>query len=190
MTGRHTLYPARHAGYLTGWVRRLLRPPARILGPYIRAGDTLLDLGCGPGYFSVPMAQMVGDSGMVIAADIQEEMLVLCREAAEREGVASRIRYHRTAAESLALDLPPVLSFTLAFHVLHETADPGAILGEVHRFTRPSGLLLIAEPVGIVGSGEFRGTIGMAVRARFTLVNRPFILLSRAALLQKGPAGV
>jgi ubiquinone/menaquinone biosynthesis C-methylase UbiE len=168
-----------------GILRRLINPPGRILKGYIHPGDIVLDLGCGPGYFTLPMARAVGGTGTVIAVDVQEEMLEQARQAAGREGLLPRIRFNRASGNTLNLEMAPVLSFALAFHVMHETEDSAAILSELHQILRPAGLLLIAEPMGIVGAKEFRETIGMAGQAGFTDMAHPFILLSRAALLQK-----
>jgi ubiquinone/menaquinone biosynthesis C-methylase UbiE len=187
MGRKHTIYRAARAGHLKGILRRLINPPGRILRGYIHPGDTVLDLGCGPGYFTLPMARVAGGTGTVIAVDVQEEMLEQARHAAEREGLLPRIRFHRASGNSLNLEMGPVLSFALAFHVMHETEDIAAILTELHRVLRPAGLLLIAEPMGVVGAREFRDTIATAERAGFRKVSRPFILLSRAVLLEKGP---
>lgn len=189
MTKNHAVFPADCAGFLTGRLRRLFRSPERILSRYIRTGDTVLDLGCGPGFFTIPIARMVGEEGAVIAADIQGEMLSLLGRAAVKQGLVSRIRLHQTRRDSIALDLPPHISFALAFHVLHETQDPAAILSELYRIIRPGGLLLIAEPVFIVSSGEFARTVSAATDAGFTRTASPFILLSRSALMQKRDDG-
>jgi ubiquinone/menaquinone biosynthesis C-methylase UbiE len=67
--------PVEKAGMLDNSVRRLLQNPKKILEPYIYNGMTILDLGCGPGFFSIEIAKLLTDSGKVIAADLQEEML-------------------------------------------------------------------------------------------------------------------
>ena len=185
MDWRHKVCPSSCAGFLTNPLRWLIHSPGKVLDGYIRPGDTVLDFGCGPGYFTIPMARMVGDTGTVWAVDIQDEMLELTRRTAEHEGLLSRIRLHRSSSGSLDLDMSPVVSFALAFHVLHETTDQVSILKDLNRVLRPSGLLLIAEPVGIVGSREFHATVETAIGAGFTEKERPFILLSRSVLLEK-----
>ena len=52
-----------HSFFLDNFVRRLIQNPKRITGEYIREGDTVLDLGCGPGYFSINMATLTGTAG-------------------------------------------------------------------------------------------------------------------------------
>jgi len=131
------------------------------------------------------MARMAGEKGLVWAVDIQEEMLGLAGKAAEKEGVLPRIRFHRGKGNSLDLDLPPVFSFVLVFHVLHETADQEKILGDIFRILGPGGLLLLAEPKGIIGEKEFQNSIELALKAGFAMKDQPSILLSRAVLLEK-----
>jgi len=67
--------PVEIAGSLDNRIRRWIQNPVKVLGPYIEKGMVVLDMGCGPGFFSIDMAQMVGKSGRVIVADLQEGML-------------------------------------------------------------------------------------------------------------------
>ena len=67
--------PVALSGSLDNRIRRWLQNPEKILRPYITEGMAVLDVGCGPGFFSLEMARMVGKSGRVIAADMQEGML-------------------------------------------------------------------------------------------------------------------
>lgn len=78
--GKTRVCPVEMAGSLDNRIRRWVQDPQKILAPYIAEGMTVLDLGCGPGFFSIDMAQMVGKSGRVIAADLQEGMLQKLRD--------------------------------------------------------------------------------------------------------------
>jgi 2-polyprenyl-3-methyl-5-hydroxy-6-metoxy-1,4-benzoquinol methylase len=73
-------------------LRRLIHDLQTILGPYVKPGMTVLDVGCGMGFFSIGMARMVGDEGRVIAVDLQQKMLDVLWRRAQRAGVADRIR--------------------------------------------------------------------------------------------------
>ncbi len=56
--------------------RKRLLPAEEILATIgIKEGDTLIDFGCGIGYFSIPAAKLVGEQGKVIAIDISDEMI-------------------------------------------------------------------------------------------------------------------
>jgi ubiquinone/menaquinone biosynthesis C-methylase UbiE len=67
--------PHRAAFILDNWIRRLFQNPVKIVGEYVKEGDTVIDFGCGPGFFSIPLARLVGEKGKVFAVDLQEEML-------------------------------------------------------------------------------------------------------------------
>jgi ubiquinone/menaquinone biosynthesis C-methylase UbiE len=67
--------PVQYAGSLDNFIRRLVHKPRRILEAHVGKGMTVLDLGCGPGYFTIELAKLVGEEGRVIAADIQQGML-------------------------------------------------------------------------------------------------------------------
>ena len=71
----HQICQVERAGALDNGLRRLVQNPRKILNPFIREGMTVLDIGCGPGFFSVEIAKMLNGKGKVIAADAQEGML-------------------------------------------------------------------------------------------------------------------
>ena len=98
------LFPVEHAHHLSSRFRRLFYNPNPLLVPLVNAGDTVVDLGCGPGYYTLPLARMVGDEGRVIAVDVQQEMLSTLRERAEEAGLANRIQPHLTSDETIGLE--------------------------------------------------------------------------------------
>jgi ubiquinone/menaquinone biosynthesis C-methylase UbiE len=97
--------------------RKLIHDPVKILRPYIKTGDMVLDTGPGMGYFTIPLAQMVGEKGRVIAADIQERMLLALAKRAEQAGVEKRIILHLCSPDSLGLQ--EKVNFILAFWMVH-----------------------------------------------------------------------
>ncbi|MCX6138897.1 MAG: methyltransferase domain-containing protein, partial [Ignavibacteriales bacterium] len=72
---RNRVCPVEYANSLDSKIRKWLQNPKKILAPYVQEGMTVLDIGCGPGFFSIEMAKMVGKTGKVISADLQEGML-------------------------------------------------------------------------------------------------------------------
>lgn len=184
-TGRHRMCPPSRAWMLDIPLRRLIHSPKRIVGPYVRPGDTVLDLGCASGFFTRPMAVMVGEEGCVIAADVQEEMLAMLAERAGKKGLLDRIRLHRTQPGSLGLaGLGPV-DFALAFYVVHEAWDGNRLLQEAAVALRSGGLMLVVEPHGEVTAVDFERTVGAAEAAGLTVAGRPEVRFSRAVLLKK-----
>jgi len=71
----NNICPVEKAGGLDNSIRKILQHPRKILRPYIKEGMSVLDLGCGPGYFSLEIAKLLNESGKVIAADLQQGML-------------------------------------------------------------------------------------------------------------------
>ena len=176
--------PAEHAGWLSTPVRRLVTDPKRILRGLVQPGAAAVDVGCGPGFFTLPLAEMVGEGGSVIAVDLQAAMLEKVRVRAERKGLAARIRLHQCAADSLDVDGERV-DFVLAFWMVHEAPDAARLLGEVRGILRDGGRLLLVEPRGHVGAEAFSRTVDHAVAAGLRPLSRPGVAFSRAVLLQR-----
>lgn len=55
--------------------------PIKIFSPYVREGITVLEPGPGMGFFTIPLARLVGASGKVIAIDVQTKMIAASRES-------------------------------------------------------------------------------------------------------------
>ncbi|KUG20441.1 MAG: class I SAM-dependent methyltransferase [Methanomicrobiaceae archaeon] len=183
--GHRDVCPATHARFLDHPLRRLFHPPKRILDRYICRGDAVLDIGPGSGFFTRPMARMVGDEGYVVAADLQDEMLAMLKQRAESEGLLSRIRIHRTSADTLGLTGYGPFDFILAFYVIHELPDAGRCFCEIAPLLRPGGRMLIAEPKSRISAGDFERVVATAAAAGLVPVEMPAVFLSRAALMEK-----
>jgi ubiquinone/menaquinone biosynthesis C-methylase UbiE len=145
---------------------------------------TVLDLGCGPGFFSVEMAQMVGRSGRVIAADLQEGMLRKLGDKIRGTELEERITLHK--CEENAIGLSEDVDFILAFYVVHEVPDQGGLFHEMKSILKQNGRIFIVEPPFHVSKTAFEETIGRARDAGFTPVGRPRVFLGKAVILKKG----
>jgi ubiquinone/menaquinone biosynthesis C-methylase UbiE len=164
-------------------LRSLIHRPAEIVGPYVRGGMTAADIGCGIGYFSIPLAKMVGGKGSVFAVDVQREMLAMLKKRAEKAGVADRIRPVLSAGDDLSVTEP--VDFVLAFWMVHEVKDIPRFLGQLFSLLKKGGSFLYAEPKMHVSLRRFREILGFAQQAGFQSVAEPHIRFSRAALLKK-----
>jgi ubiquinone/menaquinone biosynthesis C-methylase UbiE len=162
-------------------IRRLIHNPQKILGGYIEPGQTVLDLGCGPGTFSLAMAKMVGESGKVIAVDVQEEMLQIVRKKAARQGLESRIVTHKSGPDGIGIS--EKVDFALAFYMVHEVPDSEAFLKETASVLKPKGKLLVVEPKMHVSAAAFEKTIEVARQAGLRFISEPKIRFSRSKLL-------
>ncbi len=164
-------------------LRRLVHDPPRIVGPYVKPGMAVMDVGCGAGWFSIPMARMVGDQGRVIAVDLQPQMLDMVRRRAEKAGVAARITAHLCQPDRFGLDAHA--DFALAFAMVHEVPDPNRLFAEIYGCLNNGGKLLVAEPPLHVPSGMFANEIAAAKQVGFRVVAQPRVRWSRAAVFEK-----
>jgi SAM-dependent methyltransferase len=89
-------------------LRRFIHDPERLLAPYVKPGMTVVDVGCGMGYFTIPLARIAGPGGKVIAVDLQQRMLDALVRRAEKAAVADRIDPHRCQKESLGVEGRPI----------------------------------------------------------------------------------
>jgi ubiquinone/menaquinone biosynthesis C-methylase UbiE len=136
--GRGKVFPADKARSLLNPLRRLIQPPSRLAA---RLGDSpeslVVELGCGPGWFSEAIAARVGH---LVMFDLQQEMLQLAR---------SRVRRLNTSAmhgDAVALPFATgAIDAVVVVAVLGEIPDRDACLAEIRRVLRPGGVLLIAE---------------------------------------------
>jgi tRNA A58 N-methylase Trm61 len=174
-------------GYLLASpLRRLGQNPDRILAPYVKEGMIVLDVGPGMGFFTLPMARIVGETGKVISVDLQEKMLNSLRRRAARAGLADRIETRVCTSDSLEIaDLAERLDFALAFAVMHEMPHPESAIPAITKSLKIGGVLLIAEPTGHVSKDEFQKTISLAANAGCQLVETPTIRKSHSAVLRK-----
>ena len=169
--------------FIDNRLRRLLHNPEEILAAYVQPGMTVMDFGCGMGFFSIAMAKMVGGDGCVIAVDVQRQMLDVLRKRAERAGIAERIRTHRCGPDSIGIEDP--VDFVLAFWAAHEAADVRGVVTQVHASLTSGGKFLVAEPRFHVSAKAFRRMLAAAEDAGLRHVDEPGVRLSRAALLAK-----
>ena len=160
--------PAERAGLLDTSLRKLLQDPQKILKPFIKEGMTVLDVGCGPGYFSVEIAKMLNGSGKVIAADLQEGMLNMIRKKISGTPLEQRIELHKSNFESIGVT--EKVDFILAFWMVHEVRNQDKFFAELYSVLKPNGLIFIVEPKFHVSKREFRTIVEKAKENRFTVV--------------------
>jgi len=173
--------PVELAGGLDNRLRKWIQNPMKILEPYVKEGMHALDVGCGPGFFSVAMAQLVGKSGKVVAADLQDGMLQRLGLKIQGTPIAQRIVLHRCEPQKVGFD--GKVDFILAFYMVHEVPDKRSFFEEMKSLLKPSGLMLVVEPVFHVSRLDFEQTLGIAQAAGLTPASRPRMMLNRVACL-------
>ena len=149
------------------------------------------DVGCGPGYFSIPLAKFAFD-GRVYALDVHQEMLDAVREAADRVRLGN-IETVRSKDTKVALDKESVDGAMLAF-LLSEVAKPAKVLKDVHGSLRKGGWLAIIEGKPTDDNGgpsseaqlpeatayQFAETAGFRFTGRYDVSSAHYMLVFRA----------
>ena len=176
--------PVERADHLDNRIRRWLQNPHKILRPYIKQGITVLDLGCGPGFFSIDMAQMVGKSGQVIASDLQEGMLQKVKDKIKGTELEQRITLHK--CEENKIGVSEHVDFVLLFYMVHEVPNKEEFFKEIGTILSPNGQVLIVEPPFHVSKSAFEETVRIAKDFGFTDIEGPKVLFSKTVILKRG----
>ncbi len=124
--------------------RREVLPPDEILRKLnINKGDVFADIGCGIGYFSLPAAKLVGETGVVYALDISSDMLKVLEEKVRLDQLAN-VRPIISEAYNLPLrDSAAAIAFTC--NVIHEVGDRYRFLNEMKRILTDNGTVVIID---------------------------------------------
>ena len=166
------------------WIE--IRNPEEFLSTYINPGMTVFEPGPAMGFFTLPMARLVGPTGRVIAADIQPKMLKVLRRRAAKAGLDSRIETRLVAPNSLGIeDLENSIDFVLAWAIVHELPSADNFFAEAAATMKRGATLLFAEPSCHVDAAHFAEEVEAARLAGLHEVRRVTVPRSTAALLRK-----
>jgi len=166
--------------------RRWFQDPERILRPHVTPGDLVLEAGPGMGFFTLPVARLVGPTGRVVAIDCQAGMIDRLRRRAEQQGLGGRIAARACSEDSLQIgDLQERVDLALAINVVHEARDPERMVGELARCLRPGGSLFLSEPRGHVARELFLWEYGLCREAGLVASAWPRVTRQRTVLMEK-----
>jgi ubiquinone/menaquinone biosynthesis C-methylase UbiE len=133
------------------WIESLLNPERRGSPPAteilvkvgLGAGATVADIGCGPGFLTIPAARLTGPTGRVYAVDVEPQMLDLVGRRSAESGL-TWIETRQSSGATIPLG-DAVADYALCALVLHDLDDPPALVREIDRITRSSGRIVIIE---------------------------------------------
>jgi len=141
-TGFHKFNPA-DRGRLCSKDRLKRLPPAKILNDIgLKSGDSLVDIGCGPGVFALAAASIVGPKGIVFGLDISSEMIDELKKSATSLGLTN---VRAILAKEVETNLPREASFYFMLNVFHELADRPASLRNIRRSMGAGSRLAIID---------------------------------------------
>lgn len=183
---RNMVCPVELAGSLDNKIRRWLQNPQKILAPYVKEKMKVLDIGCGPGFFSIEIAKMVGVNGKVFSVDLQEGMLKKIRDKIRETSLEDIIETIKCEEDEIVL--PEKVDFILAFYMVHEVPDKEKLFETLFNLLNEKGKLLIVEPKFFhVSKKEFAQTINIAENAGFKIAPGPKLPFSFSSTLINNP---
>jgi ubiquinone/menaquinone biosynthesis C-methylase UbiE len=147
---------------LTFKVRDLLRPRLDVLKEAgIESGFSVLDFGCGPGGYIMPLVELVGPSGKIHALDIHPLAIHEVKKKATQKEVMNIV----TIESDCRTGLPDNdMDTVLLYDVFHDLTRPDEVLRELHRILKPGGILSFSDHhmkeeeilTRVTGAGMFR----------------------------------
>jgi len=180
---RNRVCPVELASSLDNRIRRWLQNPYKIVAPYVKEGMTVLDVGCGPGFFSIEIAKLVGASGKVISADLQEGMLQ--KLGSKISGTVLEERIERVKCAQDNINISDTVDFILAFYMVHEAPDKNAFFKQLKSVLSERGQFLLVEPkLFHVSRNAFELTIKAAEDNGFKTYPAPRLCFSWSAILK------
>jgi ubiquinone/menaquinone biosynthesis C-methylase UbiE len=154
MSHKGHAFPASQAWMLDNWIRRILQPPFELVKKLaITPEDTVLDFGCGPGYYLPEIAKR---AKTVIAVDISPEMLAKA-QAKVAKTKAKNVQFIQTDGKNVQVPDNSVDKMLLVT-VYHEIGENETALKEFHRILKADGKLVVVEIIkkGLLPGGPIQ----------------------------------
>lgn len=176
------IHSVEKAGALESSFRYRFQNPEKIVQPYVKPGMTILDLGCGSGFFTTEIARILNGSGKVIAADLQNGMLEKVSQKMAGSDLERIVQIHK--CEEKSLNLTDKMDFILAFYAFHEMSCLDNIIDDIKELLKPNGEIFIAEQKFHVTKSTFMAIIDKMRTKGFEITGKPNVFLSRAVVMK------
>jgi SAM-dependent methyltransferase len=146
-------------------VRRLFEPPVKLIGPYVENGYVVADIGCGSGYYTLALAQLVGPAGKVYAVDLSKNCIRGLKKKARKRGCLN-LEAHASSASDISFIKDHSVDFVLANGLLCSMADHREeAVKEIARILKETGQAYISlgagPPFGYVDKEEWVRILGI-----------------------------
>lgn len=136
----HKRFPEKFASLLNNRIRRFLTPPDRLISKLgVKSSDVIMDFGCGPGFYTIPLAKI---TRRTIGVDVSSRML----EKLASNAMKYHVKIDLARSDGTAIGLEDgVVDIILLVHVFHEINAKSRVLQEFSRILGASGRLVIVE---------------------------------------------
>ena len=109
----------------------------------LKPGQKVLEVGCGPGFFTIPAAKIVGEKGKVYALDVNPVAVETVRRKIKKKGLKN---VEVMLADASETGLPnESIDVAFLFGVVHALDDVDAVMWEMHRVLKAKGVLSIQK---------------------------------------------
>jgi len=169
-------------------LRRLLEPPEKLIGPFVRPGMTVVEPGCGFGFVSLELARLVGEEGKVVSVDLEPRAVERLEKRARKAGLTGRMELRSCEPRDLGLaDYHGQVDLIAVINTLHEFEDLPGFLDQATVLLKPSGRMLVVEPKGHVKPASFQAELQCCKLAGFGVLDTPEMGKRRMAALLAPP---
>jgi len=108
----------------------------------IKPGSHVLDYGCGPGSYIIPLAELVGKSGKIYALDIHPLAIQMVQNIASKR----QLTHVETISSDCKTGLPDnSVDVVLLYDTFHDLSDPNGVLEELHRVLKPNRIMSFSD---------------------------------------------
>lgn len=125
--------------FIDNALRRLFQPPERLVAKHLSPGSAAADLGCGPGFFTLPMAKIVGEEGVVHAVDFDPKAIERIQRKASRRSYGGSILPRTASASEIDFIESGSIDFVLAEGLLCCMTDHAGAVRQIRRILKPKG---------------------------------------------------
>ncbi len=124
-------------------IRDLISPRKNVLSEVgIKQRDSVLDYGCGPGGYLLPLEELVGSSGEIYALDVHPLAVSRIERIAKKNNLVN-VRTILSDCDTRLNDQS--LDVVLLYDIFHDLEHPKKVLAELHRVLKPHGILSFSD---------------------------------------------
>ncbi|KKQ45738.1 MAG: Methyltransferase type 11 [Candidatus Moranbacteria bacterium GW2011_GWC2_37_8] len=127
-------------------VGKFLDPDAIIAQIDVQSGSVVADFGCGPGYFTMPFAKIVGQGGKVYSLDVLPQALETVVGKSKNSGIINietkRVNLEKENGSKLESE---TVDWVVMKDILFQNQKKDIIIAEAHRILKPGGAVIVIE---------------------------------------------